>query len=108
MHGAKTNREQGTHGGAGARHGDLRFRAAAGHWRAAVRRCEGLRTTTPSANGSGGRRDAHRGLNRPEARQSCRTTTASRLICGSADLGPGDGTAAQGLGRCWGCGGGLG
>jgi hypothetical protein len=32
----------------GARHGDLRFRAAAGHWRAAVRRCGGLRATTPS------------------------------------------------------------
>jgi hypothetical protein len=38
----------------GARHGDLRLRAASGHWRAAVRRCGGLRATTPSAKGSGG------------------------------------------------------
>jgi hypothetical protein len=37
MHGAKTSREQGMHGSAGARHSDLRFCAAAGHWRAAVR-----------------------------------------------------------------------
>jgi hypothetical protein len=55
-----------------------------------------------SATGPGGTCGAHRGLNQPEAQRNCRTTAASRSNCGGGvDLGPGDGTAAQGLGRCW-------
>jgi hypothetical protein len=40
----------------------------------------GLRATTPSAKGSRGRSDAHRGLNRSGARRSCRTTTEQRRL----------------------------